>query len=304
MWKAIKQRSMSAQLRALSIPPSRHGSQCSQNVTLFVNHASCAPGGGGGGVSVELWFGPSHLKAPGLNICHSLPPCVTLAMGVYLHSVSCSSSLTCSRIAVQWVLFVWQVSTQLLHCPTGLQCHYCGIWPDWNWKDIHYGGRQGWVCQGNHPALDWGRLYVHWEWERFQKQVPCPSLVSADLQRGLLQSSRRFFKFCLDESREQISTAESQIPFSRIKKSTLRFQTCFACLAPDLHVPTFLTRINRLWRSLELKLTMSSKRQVISDLLKPERQNLVIREDRKRGVYVEGLSEWVVRSPAEVRTSF
>ncbi|DBA91171.1 hypothetical protein WJX77_002837 [Trebouxia sp. C0004] len=40
--------------------------------------------------------------------------------------------------------------------------------------------------------------------------------------------------------------------------------------------------------------------EVISDLLKPERQNLVIREDRKRGVFVEGLSEWVVRSPAEV----
>ena len=41
-------------------------------------------------------------------------------------------------------------------------------------------------------------------------------------------------------------------------------------------------------------------RQVISDLLKPERQYLGIREDRKRGVFVEGLSEWVVRSPAEV----
>lgn len=40
--------------------------------------------------------------------------------------------------------------------------------------------------------------------------------------------------------------------------------------------------------------------QVISDLLKPERTNLVIREDRKRGVFVDGLSEWVVRSPAEV----
>jgi Kinesin motor domain len=33
----------------------------------------------------------------------------------------------------------------------------------------------------------------------------------------------------------------------------------------------------------------------ISDLLKPERSNLTIREDKKRGVYVEGLSEWVVR---------
>jgi len=38
--------------------------------------------------------------------------------------------------------------------------------------------------------------------------------------------------------------------------------------------------------------------EVISDLLKPERTNLHIREDKKKGVYVEGLSEWVVRSPA------
>ena len=38
----------------------------------------------------------------------------------------------------------------------------------------------------------------------------------------------------------------------------------------------------------------------ISDLLRPERQNLGVREDKKRGVYVEGLSEWVVRSPAEI----
>jgi kinesin family protein 3/17 len=40
--------------------------------------------------------------------------------------------------------------------------------------------------------------------------------------------------------------------------------------------------------------------EVISDLLKPQRSNLVIREDKKKGVYVEGLSEWVVRSPAEI----
>jgi len=38
----------------------------------------------------------------------------------------------------------------------------------------------------------------------------------------------------------------------------------------------------------------------ISDLLKPEQNNLTIREDKKRGVFVEGLSEWVVRSPAEI----
>ncbi len=40
--------------------------------------------------------------------------------------------------------------------------------------------------------------------------------------------------------------------------------------------------------------------EVISDLLKPERTNLVIREDKRKGVFVEALSEWVVRSPQEV----
>ena len=40
--------------------------------------------------------------------------------------------------------------------------------------------------------------------------------------------------------------------------------------------------------------------EVISDLLKPERTNLSVREDKKKGVFVEGLSEWVVRSPKEV----
>ena len=40
--------------------------------------------------------------------------------------------------------------------------------------------------------------------------------------------------------------------------------------------------------------------EVISDLLKPEATNLTIREDRRRGVHVEGLPEWVVRTPGEV----
>lgn len=40
--------------------------------------------------------------------------------------------------------------------------------------------------------------------------------------------------------------------------------------------------------------------EVISDLLRADRTNLVVREDRRRGVYVEGLSEWVVRSPGQV----
>ena len=38
----------------------------------------------------------------------------------------------------------------------------------------------------------------------------------------------------------------------------------------------------------------------ISDLLKVERTSLQIREDRKKGVFVEGLSEWAVRSPNEI----
>ncbi len=40
--------------------------------------------------------------------------------------------------------------------------------------------------------------------------------------------------------------------------------------------------------------------EVISDLLKVERTSLQIREDKKKGVFVEGLSEWVVRSPNEI----
>ncbi|KAM3140197.1 hypothetical protein pb186bvf_007750 [Paramecium bursaria] len=40
--------------------------------------------------------------------------------------------------------------------------------------------------------------------------------------------------------------------------------------------------------------------EVISDLLRSDRQNLHIREDKKRGVFVEGLSEWAVRNPGEI----
>jgi len=40
----------------------------------------------------------------------------------------------------------------------------------------------------------------------------------------------------------------------------------------------------------------------ISDLLKPDKTNLQIREDKKRGVFVEGLSEWAVRSPSDIYT--
>ena len=38
----------------------------------------------------------------------------------------------------------------------------------------------------------------------------------------------------------------------------------------------------------------------ISDLLKNDRSSLQIREDKKRGVFVEGLSEWAVRTPLEI----
>ncbi len=40
--------------------------------------------------------------------------------------------------------------------------------------------------------------------------------------------------------------------------------------------------------------------EVISDLLKADRNNLQIREDKRKGVFVEGLSEWAVRSPYEI----
>ena len=40
--------------------------------------------------------------------------------------------------------------------------------------------------------------------------------------------------------------------------------------------------------------------EVISDLLKIDRTSLQIREDKKKGVFVEGLSEWAVRSPNEI----
>lgn len=40
--------------------------------------------------------------------------------------------------------------------------------------------------------------------------------------------------------------------------------------------------------------------EVISDLLKPLNKQLSVRHTRQRGVYIEGLSEWVVRSPDDV----
>ena len=40
--------------------------------------------------------------------------------------------------------------------------------------------------------------------------------------------------------------------------------------------------------------------EVISDLLKTDRTSLNIREDKKKGIFVEGLSEWAVRSPIEI----
>ena len=38
----------------------------------------------------------------------------------------------------------------------------------------------------------------------------------------------------------------------------------------------------------------------ISDLLKPEKKNLQIREDKKKGIYVDLLSEWAVRTPVDL----
>ena len=38
----------------------------------------------------------------------------------------------------------------------------------------------------------------------------------------------------------------------------------------------------------------------ISDLLKSDKKNLQIREDKKKGIYVDLLSEWAVRSPLDL----
>ena len=38
----------------------------------------------------------------------------------------------------------------------------------------------------------------------------------------------------------------------------------------------------------------------ISDLLKPDKKNLQIREDKKKGIYVDLLSEWAVRTPVDL----
>lgn len=40
--------------------------------------------------------------------------------------------------------------------------------------------------------------------------------------------------------------------------------------------------------------------EVISDLLKEEKNNLQIREDYKKGVYIEGVSEWAVTKPESI----
>lgn len=42
--------------------------------------------------------------------------------------------------------------------------------------------------------------------------------------------------------------------------------------------------------------------EAISDLLKSDRGSLQIREEKRRGVFVEGLSEWAVRSPSDICT--
>ena len=42
--------------------------------------------------------------------------------------------------------------------------------------------------------------------------------------------------------------------------------------------------------------------EYINDLLIPERKNLNIREDKKRGIYIDNLSEWVVRSSSDIYT--
>jgi kinesin family protein 3/17 len=60
------------------------------------------------------------------------------------------------------------------------------------------------------------------------------------------------------------------------------------------------THVSRSMRFLVRASYLQIYNEMISDLLKPDRSNLQIREDKKKGVFVDGLSEWVVRSPAEI----
>lgn len=65
-------------------------------------------------------------------------------------------------------------------------------------------------------------------------------------------------------------------------------------MTPERANPSLLNNSNRM-RFLVRASYLQIYNEQISDLLKPERNNLTIREDKKRGVFVEGLSEWVVR---------
>ena len=42
--------------------------------------------------------------------------------------------------------------------------------------------------------------------------------------------------------------------------------------------------------------------EFINDLLIPERKNLNIREDKKKGIYIDNLSEWIVRNSDDIYT--
>lgn len=54
-------------------------------------------------------------------------------------------------------------------------------------------------------------------------------------------------------------------------------------------------------RPMELRIShLQIYNESVSDLLVVDRTNLTVRQDKTRGVFVDGLSEWVVRSPSEV----
>ena len=86
-------------------------------------------------------------------------------------------------------------------------------------------------------------------------------------------------------NRSSVTSKETSVP------------ECDSSFVPPTYRSTTNRCLPRPLRSSPLSLSLSFQ---ISDLLKSDRTNLLIREDKKKGVYVEGLSEWVVRSPAEI----
>ena len=77
-------------------------------------------------------------------------------------------------------------------------------------------------------------------------------------------------------------------------------------LVPRVVEDIFLNTSNR-EKNADIKFSIRTSylqiyNEYISDLLIPEKKNLNIREDKKKGIFVDGLSEWIVTNPNDIYT--